>query len=326
MASIRDVAKLANVSPATVSRVMNGTAKVDDEKRERVMKAIEETGFVPNEIAKSLFKKTSKTIGLLIPDVENPFFAKMAHVVERAAEKVGYRIVLCCVNDDYEKEKNMIQMLTNIHADGLIIASSDPRIRELVENCTMPVVVTDRLAEKLMTCDFVHSNHYEGGRMAAMHLIQNGCKNIVCMIAGQQKSSAKARYDGYRDVCREYGMPEQVVECEYNFSEGDEKTELLLKNFPHVDGIIACNDMVAISVIKVLNRHHIRIPEDVQLIGFDDIQVASLITPALTTIAQPVDEIGKKAVELILAHGQDKEMSCQEYIYDVKLQKRETTK
>lgn len=325
MASIRDVAKLANVSPATVSRVMNGTANVDEDKKKRVLKAISETGFVPNEVARSLFKKSARTIGLIVPSIENPFFTQLASVIERTADEHGYRILLCNTGNMVEKEKSMIQMLTSMNADGIIITTSNEEIRPYVDACNIPIVITDRRMEKLMNCDYVHCDHYEGGRLAIRHLIECGCKNIVCMRGPQDVSSAKARYEGYRDVCKELHISEKFIDCDYDFDEGLIVAEKLLGQYPDVDGIIACNDMVAISVYKILHKRGIRVPEQVQLVGFDDVQLAKLLTPELTTIAQPIDEIGKKAAELIIKKsesGEDK----QEYIFKGKLVKRETTK
>ena len=325
MASIREVAKLANVSPATVSRVMNGTANVDEEKKERVLRAISETGFVPNEVARSLFKKSAKTIGLIVPSIENPFFTQLANAIERTAEEHGYRMILCGTGSQYEKEKTMIQMLTSMNADGIIMTTSNPEVKPLVEQCSIPVVITDRQSENISGCDYVHCDHYAGGKLAMRHLLEAGCKNIVCMKGPQDISSAKERYEGYRDVCKEMGIQEQTVDCDYDFEQGLEKTKELLKQYPEVDGIIACNDMVAISVYKVLHQKKIAVPEEIQIIGYDNINLASLMTPELTTIAQPIEEIGKKAAEMIIDR-KDGQKENKEYIFQATLIKRETTK
>lgn len=323
MASIRDVAKIAKVSPATVSRVMNGTAKVDEEKKQRVLEAIKETGFVPNEVARSLFKKSAKLIGLILPSIENPFFAQLAGAIERKADKHGYRLVLCNTGSSVEKEKSALQMLISMNADGIILTTSNDEIREYTEKCNIPVIVTDRSFNGSGSLKYVHCNHYQGGRMAAEHLISCGCKNIVCIKGPQEISSAKDRYQGYKDICQEKGIKEQTMECAYDFNEGMRVTEKLLEEYKDVDGIIACNDMVAISAYKVLIRSNIQVPKQVKLIGFDDIALSKLMTPALTTISQPVEEIGAKAAELIIFKD---ESTKQEYIYEAKLVERETTR
>lgn len=323
MASIREVAKLANVSPATVSRVMNGTARVDEEKKQRVLAAIEETGFVPNEVARSLFKKSARIIGLILPSIENPFFAQLAGAIERSADKHGFRLVLCNTGSDVEKEKSAMQMLMSMNADGIILTTSNEEIREYTERCNIPVIITDRSFNGSDKLKYVHCNHYQGGRMAAEHLMACGCKSIVCIKGQQEISSAKDRYEGYRDVCIERGVREQTVDSAYDFNEGIRVTEEILKTFKDVDGIIACNDMVAISAYKVLHKKGIKVPEQIQLIGFDDIALSKLMTPELTTISQPVEEIGTKAAELIIFKD---DCDKKEYIYEAKLVERETTK
>ena len=327
MASIRDVAKIAKVSPATVSRVMNGTANVDEEKKQRVLEAIKETGFVPNEVARSLFKKSAKLIGLMLPSIENPFFAQLAGAIERKADKHGYRLVLCNTGASVEKEKAALQMLISMNADGIILTTSNDEIKEYTAKCNIPVIITDRSFDRNFdgsdTLKYVHCDHYQGGRMATEHLISCGCKSIVCIKGQQEISSARDRYEGYRDVCKEKGIKEQTVDSAYDFDEGMKVTEALLKEFKDVDGIIACNDMVAISAYKVLHKKNIQVPERIQLIGFDDIALSRLMTPELTTISQPVEDIGAKAAELIILKD---ESAKQEYIFEAKLVERETTK
>lgn len=323
MASIKEVAALANVSPATVSRVMNGTANVDAEKRERVLKAIEETGFVPNEAARTLFKRSAKIIGLVLPSIENPFFTQFSGAVERTADSYGYKVVLFNTDGDIEKEKNTLQMLSAMNADGIILTTSSEGVDSDIENCTIPVVVTDRLTAQNGATAYVHCDHYNGGRMAAEHLISCGSTMIVCMRGKQDISSARERYLGCKDVCSEQGVNLQVIDCDYSFDAGIEATKQMLEKYPDADGIVACNDIVAISAYKVLHQKGIEVPGQIQIIGYDNIQLTQLMTPELTTIAQPIEKLGIKAVELLL---QKEEYEEKEYILEPKLIIRETTK
>ena len=324
MVSIRDVAKLAGVSPATVSRVINGTAKVDDDKKERVQKAISETGFVPNEVARSLFKKSAKTIGLILPSITNPFFTQMASAIEKTADAYGYRLLLCNTENQPDKERTAIQMLSSMNADGIILTTSNEEMDEFIGECNIPVIITDRrLATEKVTA-YVHSDHYQGGRLAMEHLLDCGCKNIVCLKGPQEVSSARARYMGYCKVCEEKNIKQQTIECDYDFNVGLDVTEELLNKYPNVDGIIACNDIVAISVYKVLHNKGIKVPEQIQIIGFDNINLSKLITPELTTIAQPIEEIGAKAAELIINKQGD--VNDKEFVFETKLIVRQTTK
>ena len=300
MAGIRDVARQAGVSPATVSRVINGTTPVAADKRERVLRAIEEMGFVPNEVARSLFKKSSKTIGVIIPSIRNPYFTQLADVIDAAAKERGYRIVLYNVHHDLDQERAALQMLAAANADGVIVASNNEALQEELVNYQMPVVVVDALFQTRQVNAYLYCDYYQGGRLAAEHLTACGCRNLVCIRGVQGLYTAQARYEGYRDYCREHGLTEQVVECDYDFEAGLSMTEELLERFPQVDGIVACNDMVAISVYKILHKRNIAVPDQIQLVGFDDIHLASLISPELTTIHQPIDAMGRRAVEVIL--------------------------
>lgn len=323
MASIREVAKLANVSPSTVSRVINGTANVDEEKKRRVLKAIDESGFTPNEVARSLFKKSSKTIGVIVPSITNPFFTEMSSAIEKTANEYGYRMTICNTSGDVEKEKNAVSMLTSMNVDGIVITTSNQDMKKILENCETPIVAIDRVISKNTTGGYIHCDNYEGGRIAAEHLIQNGCRSIVCVRGLENISSARERYQGYLDVCRENNISEQSIQCDYSFTEGLTMTEKLLEKFPDVDGIIACNDMVAISIYKVLCRRNIRVPEDIQLVGYDNISLAHLMTPELTTVAQPIEKMGVKAVKMLI---QKEAKGYKEYIFSPELIIRETTK
>ena len=325
MINIREVAKLAGVSPATVSRVINGTAKVSAEKRARVLEAISATDFVPNEVARSLYRKSAKLIGLIIPSITNPYFTQVASIIESIASDHGYRVFLCVAGDDVEKEQAAIQTLVSMNADGIIIASTNEAIAPYLDMCQIPVVALDTLfvtsrVEANVCCD-----HYQGGRLAMEHLIDCGCEKIVCIKGPQRIFSAKARYEGYRDVCRERGITERTVCCDYDFHAGLSMTEELLRLFPDVDGIIACNDVVALSTYKILHRKNIAVPGQVQLIGFDDIAWSSLFTPALTTVSQPIEQMAGRAMELIIDHKNTEEKGV-EIVYPVQLTVRETTR
>lgn len=325
MASIRDVARLAGVSAATVSRVINGTTPVAPDKREKVLQAIRETEFVPNEVARSLFKKSSKTIGVIIPSIRNPYFTQLADVIDQTAKEQGYRIVLYNVHHDLEQERLALQMLTAANADGVIVASNNEGLQRELAHCEIPVVVVDSLFDTKDVNAYLYCDYYEGGRLAAEHLTDCGCRSVVCIRGTQDLYTAQARYAGYRDFCRERGIAEQVVECDYDFDAGMAMTEELLQRYPQVDGIIACNDIVAISVYKILHKRGIAVPDQIQLIGFDDIHLATLVTPELTTIHQPISAMGRRAVEVIL----DKAAWTKEgrkQVFPVHLIPRETTR
>lgn len=323
MASIREVAKLAGVSPATVSRVMNGTAKVDEEKKQRVLQAIDETGFKPNELARALFKQSSKIIGVILPDIDNPFFSEAAKAIESEAFRQGYKILLCYSDNNDEKEALNIQMLIQMKADGIIIMTNGEETGKNIEQCDLPIVVMDRRFTAGRKVASIESNHYKGGWLAAEHLVDCGCKKIVCLRGPQKYSSGKERYWAYLDLCEKYHREPLVLDCDYSYDNGLTAAKQILEIYPDVDGILASNDIVAMAVYKIFSQAGYKIPEDVQLVGFDDISFSQRFTPELTTIHQPIHELGEKAVQLIL---QGSELGNQEnLILDVSLVERQTT-
>lgn len=325
MVSIREVAKKAGVSPSTVSRVMNGTARVDEDKRERVLKAIEETGFRPNELARALFKKSSRIIGVIVPNIENPFFNELARAIEEEAYRNGFRILLCNSNNDSEKERSNIQMLNQMNADGIIIMSNSDATGACIKDSNVPVVVLDRKLSGDKGIANIGSDHYHGAVLAMEHLLSCGCQNIVCMRGPQDVSSGKLRYNGYLDTCRKYGVKEQVIDCDYSYESGLRAVLQLLERYPAVDGIIASNDMTAIAAYKVLLGKGIRVPEDIQLIGFDNIRFSRLFTPEFTTVAQPITQMGMLAAQIIVKHGNGEAFE-KENLLEVTLIERQTTR
>ena len=292
MTSIREVAKLAGVSPATVSRVMNGTANVNEEKKKRVEAAIKETGFQPNELARALYKKSSKMIGMIVPDIENPFFSELAKAVEDTAYQNGYRILLCSSGGDEEKEAVNIQMFNQLRADGIVVMTNCAETGKVLADCPIPVVLVDRKLDGFKENALIESDNYRGG---------------------------------YLDVCKKYNLKEQSVDCRYNYESGLRAAEEILKKYPEVDGVVAGNDIVAMSVYKVFTRHGKKIPQEVQLVGFDDVGFGELFIPELTTIHQPIKEMGHLAAEIILkaVNGEPYE---KKNVFDVKLIERDTTK
>lgn len=325
MASIREVAKLAGVSPSTVSRVINGTANVQEEKKQRVLTAIETTGFKPNELARALYKKSSRIIGVIIPNIENPFFNEIVKAIEEEAYNNEYRILLCNSDNNIEKEILNIQMLYRMNADGIILMTNSDKAGNEIKKYDIPVVVVDRKVTGGNEIAFIESDHYKGGKIATEHLVNCGCKKIVCIRGNMKFTSGQRRYQGYQNICKEYGIEEQYVDCKYNYEAGLKAVKIVLEKYSDVDGIIACNDMVAIAVYKVLTKQGYKIPKDIQIIGFDNIKFSSLVTPEITTVAQQIAEMGKLAARIIVNYGSGLPFQ-KENIFDVSLMERQTTK
>ncbi len=320
--NIKDIAKIANVSPATVSRVINNSANVDNEKKQRVLDVISETGFIPNQIARSLYKKSSNIIGYIVPNIINPFFNEIGRYMEDVAFERNYKVILCNSDGNITKEIEYMDILYSMNADGIIIITNNTKTEH---NIKIPFVIIDRDFEYKNENISVKSNHYDGGKKAANHLLDIGCKNIVCMGISQGVSSAVLRYKAYIDFCKENNIKEKFIECDYSFEDGIIKAKYLLQKYPEVDGIIASNDISAMAVYRVLTKNKIKVPEQVKLIGFDNIGVSSLVTPALTTIGQPIMEIAKRAANMIIDIIEGEEVTKKSITLPVTLIKRDTT-
>lgn len=325
MASIKDVAKLANVSPATVSRVLNNTANVKEEKRARVLFAVKETGFKTTEETKQISKKSTKTICVVVPSRENAFFDEIVKAIEQEAFQKGYRILLCNFDENVEKELSALQTLSRVKADGIIITSGSKKIEKAVSKSQLPVVVFDKLVDVQNAIAYIEADHYKGGRLAMSHMIECGCKNIICLRGPIDTPTGQRRYQGYRDVCRKYGIKEEYVDCGYTYDEGVNAVKEILTKYPRVDGIIASNDMVAMSIYKGLKKEGYRVPEDIQIIGFDNIRMSAQHTPGISTVTQPIKEMGTLAVHIILDYFNELPFQ-KENVFDVSLVERQTTK
>lgn len=325
MATIREIARQANVSPATVSRVLNGTAVVDPQTEARVLKVIRETGYRPNEVARSLSKRSSRIIGCIVPNIANPFFTELARAIEDESFRRGYKLILCNSDEDPAKEEAYIDMLERMNADGIIITTTHEDMDTLVKACPVPMVLLDRAPSQVKSAYSVRSDHYQGGRLATEHLVQCGCRTIVLMCGPQKYTSAALRLQGYRDVCREKGLEPCEIDCDFDFADGLLKTEQLLERFPAVDGILAANDIVALSVVKVLAARKIKIPDQIQVVGFDNIYLSELMTPALTTIGQPITAIGTMAAAIVADLVEGQAQPLQARVLPVELVIRETS-
>lgn len=304
---------------------MNGTAKVNKEKEKRVLDAIKETGFKPNEIARSLYKKSSKIIGYIVPNFLNLFLIEIGRAIEDEAFQNGYKVIFCNSNDNPEKEVAYINMLTSMNADGIIISTIGNNPDEEMRNCTLPIVVLDKCGNESFTAS-VQADNYTGGRLAAEHLIACGCQNIVQMHGSQEFSNARRRFLGYSDVCKEHNIKPQYIESSYEYSGGIVHSRELLEKFPKVDGILAVSDMVALSLYRVLHETGRRVPDDIMIVGYDNLEISSLMTPSLTTVAQPMEEIGRMSAKIIIDMVENNKLEQHEVILPVSLKMRETTK
>ncbi|WP_432357566.1 LacI family DNA-binding transcriptional regulator [Sporosarcina sp. UB5] len=324
MASIRDVAKHAGVSVATVSRVLNDKGYVHEDTRKKVESSIAELNYRPNEVARSLFNKQSKTLGLILPDIMNPFFPELARAIEDTATKLGYTVILCNTDENEEKAKRYVDVLLQKYVDGIIIASNtiqEKTIREL----PVPVVCIDREISKDIPTIVVDNK--KGAQMATRFLKEKGRRKIAHIRGPFDLLNANERCEGYRDVVsgEEWFTESYIVNGNYRMDTATEVALELLQKHPDIDGIFAASDTMAIGAMKAAYEHGLKIPEDISIIGFDGIALAQASIPELTTIEQPLYELGQKAAKMLIKLIKGQTVKQTFYQFDVQLVERDST-
>ncbi|RCX21540.1 LacI family transcriptional regulator [Fontibacillus phaseoli] len=324
MASIKDVAKLAGVSVATVSRVLNDKGYVGQHTREMVEQAIKELNYKPNEVARSLFKKQSNTIGLIVPDIMNPFFPELARAVEDTASKFGYNVILCNSDEDRLKEQAYLDTLQQNYVNGIIVSSNTMTANQIIE-LNIPVVSIDREISKGLPTIVVEN--MKGASEATRFLMNKGCSRIAHIRGPQGVVNAEERCEGYREVVHQesWFSESYIVDGDYDMESSIEATLELLKTHPEIDGIFAANDIMAIGAMKAANQLGIRVPEELAIIGFDGIRLSSVTIPELTTIVQPIYELGEKATTMLVSLMNQQEVGQTYYKLDVELIERNST-
>lgn len=322
MITIKEVAKYADVSVATVSRVINNKGYVQAETRQKVEEAIRLLNYRPNNVARSLFKKQSKMIGYIVPDITNPYFPQLVRAVEDVTVKAGYTTFLCNSDDDLQKEQMYLEKMLENHIDGVIIVSNNIEARHL-ENIHLPIVALDRVFHEKIPS--VTIDNYDGARRAVMHLLENGCKKIAHLKGPEIIENSNLRKKAYEDVMEENKFPIIIGAGNYQFKDAEMTMKSLLELHPDIDGVFAGNDVMAVGVLKALNRMRIRVPEQIKLVGFDGIEWTETVSPEITTIAQPIYDMGKKAATMLMERINGQAVGEDHIVLETELKVRETT-
>jgi LacI family transcriptional regulator len=304
MPTIREVAEQAQVSVATVSHVINRTRFVDPETQARVRQAIQTLGYRPNLLARSLRRRETRTIGLLVPDNANPFFAEFARVVEDVVFAEGYSVILCNSDRSETKEETYIDVLLSKQIDGLILISSTDRsdLLQHVVDVGVPMVVVDRNPADVAVSYVLVANE-QGGYLAGRHLIDLGHRRVGCIGGPSEGNPSWERVVGFARALGEVGpqlAPEALVQGDFRYGGGEAGMQALLDRGLGLTAVFATNDLMAIGAMITLRRAGLRVPEDISVIGFDNILQASTTIPPLTTVEQSVNELGQATVRLLL--------------------------
>jgi LacI family transcriptional regulator len=321
MATIKEVAKEAGVSVATVSRVLNGNGYVHEDTKKAVDAAIKKLDYRPNEIARSLYNRKSKLIGLVIPDITNPFFPELARGVEDFLQKQGYRLIIGNSDEKREKEINYIETFIQHNVIGMISTSSEDT--SLWEALKIPVVLLDRVTENYPS---VYADQAGGGRLAAEILLTRGSNNITLLRGPHHVRTAQERFLAALEVLGRSNAVFQVVNTSFSFKGANETAKQLFDMYPETDGIVASNDIVASAVLREALKRGKNIPENLQIIGFDDIPVCELLYPALSTIHQPAYQMGAEAAKLLIENILHASNEAKQIVLPVSFIERETTR
>jgi len=305
MATMKDIARLAGVSTSTVSHVINKSRYVSEEISLRVNKAAEELNYAPSALARSLKVNRTRTLGMIVTTSTNPFFGEVVKGVERRCYQQNYNLVLCNTEGDNERMRSSIDTLLQKRVDGLILMCSTlegERIDIFERYADIPVVVMD-WGPIHFASDKIQDNSLRGGYLAAKCLIDAGHSEIGCITGPLNRHQAQMRYEGYKRAMNEKGLEIKanwIVESDFECEGGYQAFQTLYQSGPLPSALFVSNDMMAMGVINAAAQKGIRIPEDLSLVGYDDIHIAKFMTPALTTIHQPKYRLGQAAVDTLL--------------------------
>jgi len=303
-ASISDVARESGVSIFTVSAVVNKKSHVGKNLRERVESAIRKLNYRPNLIARSLIKQKTQTIGMIVPDIANPFFPMVVRGAEDAAQKQGYNLLLCNSDDSPEKEERVVELLLAKRVDGILLtkAAGDfrPSLRQMIKEVNVPFVLVMRTYPQL-TKDAVISDDYQGAYDAVCHLARAGRRRIGLISGPLKVSNAKERWRGFRDALAARNLPyepELMVEGDYRIESGFRGGHSLLSHRP--DGIYVANHLMTIGLLKAAEEMGLKCPDDFGLVSFDDYPWLGVFRPRLTTVELPKHQLGSESAELLI--------------------------
>ncbi len=330
MASIKDVARKADVSTTTVSHVVNHTRFVSDKVRSAVEDAIRELGYVPSAVARSLKSNTTKTIGMLIPNCSNPYFAEIVRSVEDRCFGAGYTLILCNTDDDPHRQGAYLQVLSEKRIDGMIIISTgaDKDLLSFLQGLPIPTVLLDREIDEA-NCDLVETAHLQGGMMATDHLIGLGHRRIACLAGPADLNSSAQRIEGWRTALDRSGLSAESADLlwhsDFSSQGGFSSMQSILASSLAPTAVFVCNDLMSIGALSAAHEAGVRVPQDLSLIGFDDIELARFASPALTTIAQPKQRIGIVAVDMVLERIQGGRVKARQVILQPQLVVRNST-
>lgn len=326
--TIVDIAQKLGVSYTSVSRALNGKKGVSGETRRRILAEAEKLGYQPNALARGLVSKSTSTIGLVIPDITNPFFPEVARGVEDACREAGYNLFLCNSNWDRDQERLCLEALQKNRVDGLIINPNSAANVAFIEKMRIPVVfLSTRIDDKKTS--YVGIDNAWGARLAVEHLLACGYQRFGFIGGTDQSYSNRNRQIGYLEALNAHGVAVDeglILNGSFDTESGYQLARQLFSGPNPPDAVFAGNDIIALGVLQYVQERGIRVPEDFGLVGFDDIYAAGLPQVQLTTIAMPKTYLGRKAFDMLLEKISAPETAAAQYVIQPKLMVRNTTR
>lgn len=328
--TMMDIAKRAGVSKTTVSMVLNKRDEsISEETKNKILKLAEELNYIPNSLARGLTINKTCTIGIILPDITNPFFSYIARAIEDAASSFEYNVIFCNTDNKVEKELDYIKLLISKLVDGVIFISggeSRSSIKLLKDN-DIPFVLVDRYIENFRDEYGVYSLNKEGVIEGIEYLYNKGNRKIVFVKGHENLQISNERLEGYKYAMKKHGILDENLIFKGNFTiEGGIKaTEQILQKVDKIDAIFYSNDIMALGGMKVLLRNNFKIPEDIRIMGFDNIVISEIFEPELTTVSQPIYDMGKKACELLINIINNIEIPSKQIYFKTELIIRKTT-
>lgn len=300
--TIADIAKKADVSISTVSRVINGSTMISKKTTRKIQKIIEETNYVPNEMARGLLKNTSKTIALIIPDILNPYFIELIQSVEDVVSSYGYSLTLCNSNLNHEKEKQFIQQMAEKRADGILIISTFVQDPEMILRLRSKMGIV-AVQTEIEGVDCVDTTDDLGIMESIQHLVGLGHTKIGFIGTGLEVSATRNRYEAYKNALKANKIDfndKYIVECDVKGNAAYIVTKKLLELPDPPTAIQTINDNFALGAFLAIAENGLKVPDDISVVGFDDIMMAKVSNPPLTTVSQPIYAMGQEAAELLI--------------------------
>ncbi|MEP7296001.1 MAG: LacI family DNA-binding transcriptional regulator [Burkholderiales bacterium] len=330
MSTIKHVAARAGVSFTTVSHVLNGTRRVSDSARQRVELAVAEMGYSPSAVARSLKTSTTSILGVMVPNITNPFFAELTRGIEDCCHRADYAVFLCNSDDDPQRQARYLQTLLERRVDGLLLAAAAGEAEALAKRLRptgVPTVVVDRSIAGL-PADLVRVDHQHGARLAVEHLVALGHRAIACLSGPSEFAVSRARVEGWRQAMAQAQITIEdgwLLEGEFSAAVGHHLTRRLLGSRNDVTAILAGNDLMAIGALRAAAELNVPVPQALSVIGFDGIELGGYVYPALTTVGYPIRELGERAATVLIERIASGSTQDREVVLNAQVIVREST-